>query len=215
MANPGLERAYALLKSATRKLNFADGPGCLADLEQLQAASPMLASNTVTMRGQCEMLAGHCQQGKQRIVDAMVDETNAHPDRAKATAESMAAMYCQGGDSSERDRLLGALQELTLGAYSETRTVEQCRTTLATARALLPKVTPQGPEDHQVVGAGKTLYAAAPGCFARAGDCAVAWQTHRELFPQDSLADVKDPKIRADVLNTTFDSLVPRCKGKR
>lgn len=214
-ATAGHDAALALSRSAVKKMSFKDGPGCLADLDELERLSPQLADSFVYTRGLCEMLAGRCQQGKQRVVDYFQGETNMHPDRARASAESVAAMYCQGGDASERDRLLGALQELATAAYSETRAPEQCRATIAAIRSLLPKVRPRDVDDHQIEGAGRSLVALAPGCFARAGDCAAAWQVHRELFPAENLKEVKDAKVREDVLAQTFDAMVPRCKGKR
>lgn len=203
-----------LARSAARRMNHDDGKGCLADLDRLQQLSPSTAEGLVFLRGQCEMLAGACQAGKQRIVTHMQVETNTHVDRANATAEAMAAMYCRAGDSSDRDRLLGALHELMTGAYTETRTAAECRAAVTTIRTLLPKVQPRDADDHQVAGAGRSLYATASNCFARAGDCKAAWQLHGELFPQENLKGL-DPKVRGEVLTSAFDSLVPRCKGKR
>lgn len=214
VAGPTSEEIQESIRALSRKMNHGDGKGCLAGLDQLKARAPSTEATLVYLRAQCEMLDGNCQAGKQRLVTHMRVETNTHVDRATATAEAMAAMYCRGGDATDRDRLLGALQELVTAAYSETRTPEQCRATVATIRTLIPKVKPRDVDDHQIANADKSLYATAPGCFARAGDCASAWQLHRELFPQENLKNV-DSKVRADVLASTFDSLVPRCKGKR
>lgn len=213
-AGPTSEEIQESIRVASRKMNHGDGEGCLVDLDRLKARAPSTEATLVYLRAQCEMLDGKCQAGKQRLVTHMRVETNTHVDRANATAEAMAAMYCRGGDATDRDRLLGALQELVTAAYSETRTPEQCRATVATIRSLIPRVKPRDADDHQIANADRSLYATAPGCFARAGDCASAWQLHRELFPQENLKNV-DSKVRADVLASTFDSLVPRCKGKR
>lgn len=209
------DAALVLSKSAMKKMNFKDGPGCLADLDELKRVSPKLEDSFVYTRGLCEMLAGRCQQGKQRVTDYLQGETNMHPDRARASTEAMAAMYCQGGDASDRDRLLGALQELTTAAYSETRTVEQCKTTLATVQSLVPRVKPRDDEDTQVINAGKSLWTIAPNCFARAGDCAAAWSVFKQLYPMENLKEVKDPKVRDEAVTTSFDAIVTKCKGKR
>lgn len=209
------EEIAELYASASRKMNFRDGAGCLADLDRLAVLAPKLTrTSAVYLRGTCEMQIGQCQAGKQRLFDYFRGETNMHPDRANAAVESMAAMYCSGGDSSERDRLLGALQELAIASYSETRTPAQCAATIRTIQELAPRVKPRDVDDHQVANAGKTLYATAPNCYARAGDCAAAWRSFRELWPPENLKDL-DAKKREEVLGQTFDAMVQRCKGKR
>jgi hypothetical protein len=206
------ERVADLVESATRKMNFKDGAGCLADLDQVAALSPRMGRQTTYMRAQCEMVAGKCVQGKQRWSAYMREQQNMHPDRVAQAAESIAAMYCRGGDTPDRERLLGALQTLAM-ASTETHPAAECRALVKTVRELAPRVKPQGVDDHQVANIDKTLYATAPGCLARAGDCAGAWQLFRELYPPESLP--KDEKVREDVFASVFDSLVPRCKGKR
>ncbi len=204
------DQATALLTSANRKFAHKDGPGCLADLDHLTALRPTYATSTVTTRASCEMLAGRCQQGKARLTRYWREEQNMHPERAASTTESMAAMYCRGGDSNERDRLLAAILDLSMGT-SETHTVAQCEASYSTIRQLQPRVKPNGPDDHQVLNASSNLYALAPMCFARAGDCRRARATFTESFPPERLADLA-PAVRITSMQSIFESLVPRCK---
>jgi hypothetical protein len=203
-----------LVESASRKMMHDDGAGCLADLDRIAAADPKQDRRLAMTRAQCEMLVGQCQTGKQRVARYMVQETAMHPERATQTAESIAAMRCRGGDSSERDRLLRALQELSTGAYMEPFAPTRCRGALDEARALIPKVQPRDADDTQVSGGAQALFNTAANCFARAGDCASAWAAYRDLFPRANLESVKDPAQREKILRQSFDGSIQRCAGK-
>lgn len=203
-----------LMASANRKMNFDDGAGCLADLDRLVALEPRYERSMLLTRAQCEMLVGRCQQGKERIARYFREEQNMHPERALTTAESMASMRCRGGDSSDRDRLLGALFQLQQGAYMNPIGVDKCREHLNTARALAPKVQPQGPDDHQIRSAPTVLFHLGANCYARAGECGAARRAFTELFPPENLASVQDPAMRERIVAQAFESSVERCKGK-
>jgi hypothetical protein len=97
-----------LSASASRKMFHDDGAGCLADLERIAKLQPSLDKQMAAIRGQCEMLVGKCQEGKKRIADYFVVETNMSPERAAMTAEQMGSMRCRGGNSTPRDELLRA-----------------------------------------------------------------------------------------------------------
>src|SRR5690606_9514195 len=84
-----------MVASATRKMNFDDGKGCLADLDQVAAIDPKFDARLAVTRGMCEMLVGRCQEGKQRVARWYQEETNMHPERAMITAESIASMRCR------------------------------------------------------------------------------------------------------------------------
>ena len=71
---------------------------------------------------------------------------------------------------------------------------------------------PKDDEDQQVIQAVQNLYATAPGCFAKAGDCERAWKVFQDEFPADRFAQIKDPKVRADSLLATFEAMVSKCK---
>ncbi|WAS91662.1 hypothetical protein [Nannocystis punicea] len=198
-----------LVASAMRKMNFDDGKGCLADLDELHAIDPKVDARLAVTRGMCEMLIGRCQEGKQRVARWYQEETNMHPERAAATAESLAGMRCRGGDSTDRDRLLRAYFELSDGAYMNKRSAADCKAALDVARALIPRVKPQGPEDSQIRDSPQALFHTAATCLGRAGDCQAALAVYREFYP--SLASVKDPAMRAKIVQDSFNSSIAHC----
>ena len=198
-----------LVASATRKMNFEDGAGCLADLEQVAARDPKLDARLAVTRGMCEMLVGRCQDGKRRIARWYQEETNMHPERAAATAESIAATRCRGGDSTERDRLLRAYYELSDGAFMNKKRPKECQAALAEARALAPKVQSQGPDDAQVRGGAQALFHTAAACLGRAGDCGAAYAVFRELFPDQGA--IQDATTRERVIREAFQGMILHC----
>lgn len=210
--SPGMAEIGELVATATRKMNFDDGKGCLADLDKIHALDPKFDARLAVTRGMCEMLVGRCQEGKQRIARWYQDETNMHPERAAATAESLASMRCRDGDSTDRDRLLRAYFELSDGAYMNKKSVANCKAALDVARALIPKVKPLGPEDSQVRDSPKALFHTAATCFGRAGDCKTALAVYREFYPD--ISSVKDVAMREKMMIDSFESSIIHCGPK-
>lgn len=203
-----------IVGDASRKMMHDDGKGCLADLDLAAKIDPKLAPRLDATRGQCEMLIGRCQEGKERVARWYETESNMHPERAMITAESLASMRCREGNSSDRDRLLRAYFELSQGAYVEPFAPERCEEHLATARMLIPKVKPRDVDDGQITGGAQALFHTAAQCFAKAGQCKRSWVVYRELFPPESLKQIGDPATRERVVRDSFDSSIERCKGK-
>ncbi len=210
--DPGAQGVQDLYSSASRKMNHGDGPGCLQDLDRLAASDPRQAHQMSMMRGQCEMLSGRCQEGKQRIDAWLSYQQNTPPEQRVRTVEAMAGMYCRGGNMNDRDRLLAAHHQLMQGAYMRQMTSAECQAAYQTARSLMHKVPPRDADDTQISSMPKSLFHTAANCFARAGDCGAARRAFEEGYPQQSLANIKDAKTRKDVLDSTFKSMVPRCK---
>jgi hypothetical protein len=200
------------VSDATRKMMHDDGAGCLADLDLAAALDPKASAHLEITRGQCEMLIGQCQAGKARVARWYETETNMHPERAMITAESLGAMRCRGGESSDRDRLLRAYFELSQGAYVEPFAPERCEEHLATARALIPTVKPRDVDDGQISGGAQALFHTAAQCFARAGSCTRAWTVFRQLFPKKGLGQISDAATRDKVVRDAFTSTILRCK---
>jgi len=200
-----------LLASAGKKMNHGDGPGCLEDLDRFVAAMPAHGQQQVYLRAQCEMLSGRCQAGKQRIDDWSREQLAMPPEQRLRIVEATAAMYCRGGDMSERDRLLGAQHRLMQGAYVAQRSPAECQADYQTARTLAPRVPPRDADDTVVAAIPKALFHVAANCFARAGDCSAARRVFEESYPQEALAKVKDPKLRQKLMDETYASVVPRC----
>ncbi len=201
-----------LVASANRKMMHDDGAGCLEDLGRLERLAPSVSGTLVVVRGQCQMLVGKCQGGKRLVAEYYQREMNLSAERALATAESLAAMRCRGGDSSERDELLRALWELSDGAYMNPRTAADCQRNVATVRRLAPRVPPRDPDDGQVRGGPQALFHTGAACLARARDCAGAWRVWQESHPPLALEALPEPAQRREVLESGFRSSIERCK---
>lgn len=204
-----------LMVSASRKMNFDDGAGCLIDLDRIDAIDPKLGAHQVAIRAQCEMLVGLCQEGKQRIARYYQEQTNMHPERALVTAEAIASMRCRGGDSSDRDRLMRAFFQLSDGAYMNKTTPETCKAALAEARRLIPLVKTRSPDDTQISGGAQALFHTAASCFARAGDCDSAWATYSELFPRVNAPQTPEAAaMMPQIIRESYDTSVLFCGAK-
>jgi hypothetical protein len=199
-----------LVASASRKTNFGDGVGCLKDLDRVAQLNPKLDLQLAVSRGQCEMLVGRCQEGKQRIARWYQTEVNMHPERAMVMAESLGSMRCRDGDSSERDQLLRAYFELSDGAYVNKTTPAGCAAAIAVARKLIPRVKPLGPEDGQIAGGAQALFQTGATCLGRAGDCKAAFAIYSEFYP--AMPTVKDPALREKIVRESFASSVAHCQ---
>ncbi len=195
-----------LVSSAVRKMHHHDGKGCIEDLDQLKDRNP---SATMLLRTQCRMLLGHCQEGKKTLARHYVEQTNMSQARAEKTAESVATLYCRDGDSTPRDRLLRAYQELSNGAYLDPR--KDCEQNVQKLRTLAPKVPPRDSEDSVVVHLDRVLYHMGASCHAQAGDCKAAWRTYRDLYPKELLKS-RQPEQRDKLLRDQFTSMIRKCE---
>ncbi len=201
-----------LVASAARKTNFNDGKGCLADLDRVAQLDPKMDARLAVSRGQCEMLVGLCQQGKERVARWYREENNMHPERAAVVAEQLGSMRCREGDSTDRDRLLRAYYDLSDGAYMNKKTPAECQASIAIARALIPRVKPTGPEDGQISGGAQALFHTGATCLGRAGDCKAAYAHYKEFYP--ALPSVQDAATREKIVRDSFESSVQHCKPK-
>ena len=195
-----------------------DGAGCLSDLDAYDRLSPRRKSsdpqNTLAMtRAQCVMLAGQCDSGKTLLRAAYGNTAMASygPEQLERSVESLASMHCRG-KMSPRDELLQGSMRLSIGANLKRMTVGECDAAYQQVRRNRDAVQPHDDEDHQVITAKRDLYAIAPGCFGRAGDCTAARRVFNENFPADRLKDVQDPKARADAATSIFEAMVQKCK---
>jgi hypothetical protein len=201
-----------LVASASRKMMHDDGRGCLEDLDRVKALDPKFEVHLVMTRAQCEMQIGECQKGKQRVAQWYQREAAFTPELAARTAENIASMRCRGGDATERDRLLVALQDLTDGAYMNKRDPEFCRDRVAIVEDLGPKVPPRDAEDTQITGGRQALFQTSAMCFARAGDCKSAYAYYRRLFPREGLDAIADAQLRESIVRDSFNSGIALCQ---
>jgi hypothetical protein len=201
-----------LVASASRKMMHGDGRGCLEDLDRVKALDPKFEVHVVMTRAQCEMQIGKCQKGKQRVMEWYQREAAFTPELAARTAESIASMRCRGGDATERDRLLVALQDLSDGAYMNKRDSAFCRDRVVIVEDLGPKVPPRDAEDTQITGGRQALFHTSAMCFARAGDCKSAYTYYRRLFPREALDAIADPQLRESTVRDSFNSSIALCQ---
>jgi hypothetical protein len=213
------EGARARYDAAVQKMNSKDGKGCLAELDEHdkldakhQSTDPK--SGIGHMRGQCLMLAGKCDAGKTLVRKSFEAGQGADmgADQIDRVVEGFASLHCQGSSMSSRDQLLKALQDLQQGAYMTKKDKAFCMSAYTTVKKLGPQVKPKDDEDTMVIHGVKNVYASAPACLARAGDCDAAWKVFQEAYPKDSLAQVKDQKTKDDIMRKTFETLVKKCQ---
>lgn len=207
-------RVAALSDSLTRKAAKRDGKGCLEDLDALARLDAATAKRMSFQRGQCLMLAGRCDDGKQLVRDWFADTTSQLPETIDRSVEATASMYCEGS-MSDRDALLKALMDLQQGAYQGNIGIRACNDAIARVDRFRKTVRPKNDEDTQVAQLDHYFYHTAASCLARAGDCRGAWEAFQVRFPADVLKTVTDPAVRANIIETSFDSVVQKCKGKR
>lgn len=194
----------------TRKLAKRD-PTCLADLDRLAKIAPRTEARMQFFRGQCLMLAGRCADGAAIVRKELAATTELLPEQLDRTVESYTSMYCEG-PMDDRGELLRALAELQKGAYQGNIGIRACTNATRTVARLRGRVRPKDDEDSQIISLENAFPFAAAGCFARAGDCASAWKVFNEEATH--LRTVTDPKVRAEVMRSSFDSAVPKCKGR-
>jgi hypothetical protein len=206
-----------LVHAASRKMNKRDGKGCLADLDRAIAIAPKKADMVLHQRAICTMLAGRCDAGKkiarQALEETMLEQWG--PEQIDKSVDAYVGMYCTG-EMSDRDRMLQALAELQKGAYMTRKTAQFCEAQHRSIEGLRGKVKPKNDDDTQIANIEQTLHAMVPTCYARAGDCSKAWATYRVLAVRMSPATYAklDAKHKDSILRSSFDSIVPSCKGK-
>ncbi|MCC6214386.1 MAG: hypothetical protein IT376_05930 [Polyangiaceae bacterium] len=209
---PAAEDLGERVAAAHRKMMHSDGEGCLAELSAVGQRDPRLLGRLAVTHGQCEMLAGRCQAGKERVAAWYVAEAAMGRERAAELAEQLAALRCRGGDATERDELLGALQGLSDGAYLEARSAAHCRERLIAIERLAPRVAPRGPDDTRLTGGLQALFHTAAACYVRAGDCASAREAYRRHYPKGALEALPDEAQRERVVRDSFASSFERCR---
>ena len=222
MVNMKLEisdMARSHVESAQQKLASRDGKGCLSELDSYDKLEPKRKSTDPKtpfsqFRAYCTMLSGKCDPGKVLLRKSMENlgvAVQQGPEAIDKSVEFMATQYCQG-KLSPRDELLQGFMALSMNSSSGKPKLELCETAYKQVTKNRASVKPKDDEDNQIIQASTSMYAIAPGCFGRAGDCDHAWAVFQAEFPADRLASIADPKVRADSLRQTFEGMVAKCK---
>lgn len=208
-------------ENASEKMNAGDGKGCLAELDAFDATGPKHpttdpASHFAFLRAQCHMIAGECQKGKALLHTTYTKKMSLTigPEQIERSVEATLVTYCRNAaDLTPREQMLQALHVLQQGAYMTKKDAATCTKAYGTVKALAMVVQPKDDDDTQIKHGPQTLYATASSCLARAGDCAAARKAFDESYPQQNLAKIQDPTVKKQVLQQSFDSIVPKCKG--
>ena len=161
-----------------RAIVAGDGKACLAAFAGLdgQQLPDTMTGSMKQMRGQCLMLAGQCDAGKE-VVRAFWQTYNLADEQVERSIDLDVSLNCRAGTRTARDRLLRAMH--VLGDSNYKHTLAECRTAFADAKELVGTIPSRGSTD-MLDDATDRFGVYAPGCFARAGDCATAWQIARD-----------------------------------
>lgn len=214
-------RAGEHAQAATRRFASHDGAGCLAELDEHDRLDtrPMQASRSsdsslALLRGECMMLAGQCDAGRQlyRASFGAMQGKNGSPEQTEKVTDAIVGMYCHGANMTPRDQVLTARAELTSGAWMTTKIAAACTAAYQTVWKYRNTVQPRDDDDTMVKDPLSFLLAAAPNCLARAGDCAAAWRVYQDVTAEKFKGQAWIAK--QDVVRSSFDSIAPRCKGK-
>jgi hypothetical protein len=218
------------LDAARHKMAWRDGAGCLAELDahdRLDARPSAVSTSeravqASMLRAQCLMLAGQCDAGRKLMAESYTYSLGLQtsPLNTQRTVDAMVGLYCQGASLSPRDQFLVARFTLQQGASATTATPATCLDAYRTIRRLRTTVTPKDDDDLLVKDPLSFLVTAAPGCVARAGDCAGAYSVYREATKAFYESDPRfgppmQPWWNDDArTRSAFESTFPRCKNK-
>ena len=206
-------------ESASAKMASKDGKGCLSELDAYDRLEPKRKSTDPKTQGmsmsraQCLMIAGKCDAGKVLLRQAYENTSMASqgPEQMDKVIEAMASLNCQG-KMSPRDELLKGMMDLNAGAYLRKMTPAECSEAYKRVTKHRKEVKPKDDEDSQVIAATTVLYATAPKCWARAGDCKQARVVFEAEYPAKFVASAKDPQQKAEMMTNAFESTIDKCK---
>ncbi len=176
---PASNDVGAHLSALRRSITAGDGKACLAELAELDhLALPAESKATLgQVSAQCLMVSGQCEAGK-KLDRAHWQTMNFTERQLDRQVDSDVMMFCRGGARSDRDRLVRAL--FVLGDWNWKHTLAECQDAYADAKQLVTVVPSRDSSDILDAAPSRFMHDA-PGCFARAGDCALAWTVTKEL----------------------------------
>jgi hypothetical protein len=187
------EDALKLVQSATRKMQLKDGPGCLADLDRLDAGGQtMPAQNMDMVRATCEMLVGRCDDGRKRF-RAWLERSSPGltPEQLDESARFTSQQSCQGKQRTPVERVETAKNDASDGIHR--KDIDKCT---AAAKVLLEECPKIAPTDKNECLSGAEY---ASECIMKlGGDCELGKKT-RQLYA-DRHPGLTSPEARANVL---------------
>jgi hypothetical protein len=210
------ERAAALLDAALEKQASGDGKGCLTELDKMDKADPKRKSTEPSShfswtRATCLMIAGKCDPGRGLLRKYIERHSPKQaPEDTDNQVSYTAQQYCQGG-LGPRDALLKAIAALEAGTVKK-QSVQYCADNYALVKKHRGAVKPKDEDDAIINGLPDTLYARAPVCFSKAGDCKKAWEVYVENAPADQKKE-KDRAQREFLMRNSFEAYNASCKS--
>jgi hypothetical protein len=133
--SPATSDAKAMLDRADALADKRDGAGCLAVLNQIHDIPSEMTARANEIRGDCEMLAGHCEAGR-KILEPMYEaERRFTPAVAKGLLGARVARMCPVSSFPTVAERVAAVHQQALEA--EKMPAEQSRFCGALERALL------------------------------------------------------------------------------
>ena len=217
------ERAgYEHLNAAQQKLTAGDGAGCLRELDEHDALDPRPGTlstspkSSVSMqRATCLMASGRCDAGKtlaRKWLDGSSPPGSA-PQALDQRIDILVAMYCAGSSAQPRDQILYAL--FALSNRNQRSDVRACRAELDTVERFAPSMKKDDPSS-QITGAWRAIYNDAPACFARAGNCTMAWAAQKEsaaLVASHGVFTPGEESVRSDFTSHTREQCFNKPEG--
>jgi len=203
-------RTAELSRSLTRKIAKQDAT-CLDDVAKLQRLGTAVQWLEL-QRAQCLMVSGRCAEGGRVAADQLRDDGNMLKEQIERTVETYQSMYCTG-KLDDRLELLRAIMTLSKGAYQGDIGVRACNEAIASAKLVMGRVRPKDPDDTQIATAPQAVAYSGAACLGRAGDCKAAWRVLTDHMSAEPWAATLDAASRHQAFTTTFESVVPRCKG--
>jgi hypothetical protein len=210
-------------QAAIVKMNSKDGQGCVAELDQHDKLDPRPASLStnpesgyqVMVRAQCLMAAGQCAEGRALFRrQAQVTMGRMRAAAVEPATDQAVGAWCQGSALTPRDEYLVARNTLTTGANFSPKEASVCRQGFDTIVRLMRTVKPKDADDFMVADPENLLWGSAPGCFAKSGDCASAWDAYKKgmALSRTAKGDSRAPDEQG--MRRQFEGLVPACKSK-
>src|SRR5262249_6854032 len=135
------------------------------------------------------------------------------PAQMDQNVDTTAGQFCSGASMSTHDRIQAAKQKFIIvltGAQVSAADCASAYQTLKDTHAIVAETATDDPDKVTAI----SINVSAPKCFANAGDCATAFSSWKEL-DQMWRADfyAQHPPAAAQQ-RTTFENVVPTCKGK-
>jgi hypothetical protein len=208
---PADARTAELTRSLARKIARQDAT-CLDDVAQLQR-NPSSAQWLELQRALCLMVSGRCAEGGRVVAKQLRDDGNMLEEQVERTVETYQSMHCTGR-LDDRLELLRAITTLSKGGYQGNIGAQACSDAIASATRVMGRVRPKDVDDSHVANAPQTVAYTGAACLGRAGDCSAAFRVLRDHLATQPWAASLDPTTRHTTFTTTFESVVPRCKGR-